>query len=146
MKVSSRLFLEFLAPLFYIKRADAEIRIIGTVASLRQERSPESTNAPPVTGFVIKSETTFKSERTDSERNVEESKRDVSLEELLSDGSKEGNTNKKSVERNNHLKTRIKSQRKSVASIATGKKVIVRLDLFVATVNSLSIKDLIEYK
>ena len=112
----------FLAPIFYIKRIpDAEIRIIGTVASLRQERSPESTNAPPVSGFVISSETAIKSERTDSERNVEESKRDVSLEELLSDGSKEGNKNKKSVERDNHFKTRIKSHKKSVSSTATGK-------------------------
>ena len=102
----------FLAPIFYIKRIpDTEIRIIGTVASLRQERSPESTNAPPVSDFVISSETAIKSERTDSERNVEESKRDVSLEELLSDGSKEGNKNEKSIEGENHLKTRIKSQK-----------------------------------
>ena len=112
----------FLAPIFYVKRIpDAEIRIIGTVASLRQERSPESTNAPPVSDFVISSETAIKSERTDSERNVEESKRDVSLEELLSDGSKEGNKNKKSIEGENHLKTRIKSQKKSFSSTATGK-------------------------
>ena len=112
----------FLAPIFYIKRIpDAEIRIIGTVASLRQERSPESTNAPPVSDFVISSETAIKSERTDLERNVEESKRDVSLEELLSDGSKEGNKNKKSIEGENHLKTRIKSQKKSFSSTATGK-------------------------
>ena len=110
----------FLAPIFYIRRIpDTEIRIIGTVASLRQERSPESTSAPPVSDFVISSETAIKSERTDSERNVEESKRDVSLEELLSDGSKEGNKNKKSVEGENH--TRIKSQKKSFSSTATGK-------------------------
>ncbi|KAM7452633.1 hypothetical protein ABFA07_000282 [Porites harrisoni] len=114
-------FVEYdLAPIFYIKRIpDTEIRIIGTVASLRQERSPESTNAPPVSDFVISSETAIKSERTNSERNVEESKRDVSLEELLSDGSKEGNKNKKSVEGENHLKTRIKSQKNSFSSTAT---------------------------
>ena len=113
------------APLFYVKRIpDAEIRIIGTVANLREERSPAVTNAPPLEKSDIESETAIEPERH-LEENFEESKRDVSLEELLSDGSQKRNKridkNDKNVERDNHIKTTVRSQKKSMHSTTTGK-------------------------
>jgi len=118
------LFVEYdLAPLYYVKRIpEAEIRILGTVESQRQERSSPVTYAPQLEKITIESETAIAPERN-SEGNVEESKRDVSLEELLNDDSKKRekrkNKDKKSIESENHIKTRFRSQKKSVHSTST---------------------------
>ena len=114
------------APLYYVKRIpEAEIRILGTVESQRQERSSPVTYAPQLEKTTIESETAIAPERI-SEGNVEESKRDVSLEELLNDDSKKRekrkNKDKKSIENENHIKTRFRSQKKSVHSTSTGKR------------------------
>ena len=114
------------APLYYVKRIpEAEIHILGTVESQRQERSSPVTYAPQLEKTTIESETAIAPERN-SEGNVEESKRDVSLEELLNDDSKKRekrkNKDKKSIESENHIKTRFRSQKKSVHSTSTGKR------------------------
>ena len=64
--------------MYYVERIpDTEIRILGTVGNVRQERSSLVTSS---SALVIESETSIEtqSDRTVS-KNVEESKRDVSL-------------------------------------------------------------------
>lgn len=108
------------APLFYVKPIpETEIRILGTVSSVRQERSSLVTNAPALaTEGVIESES-----EENWDRDVEESKRDVSLEELLTDDSrrreKRINKDKKSVEVKAHIKKPARAQKKSVNSTPT---------------------------
>lgn len=109
--------------MLYIKRIpEAEIRILGTVASFRQERSPPVT-AVPILDKSIESEQAIEPEEN-SEENVEQSKRDVSLEELLNDDSKKRekrkNKDKKSVKEGYYIKTIARSRKKSVHSRATG--------------------------
>ena len=110
--------------MLYIKRIpEAEIRIVGTVASFRQERSPPVTAVPLLDKSVIESEQAIEPEEN-SEENVEQSKRDVSLEELLNDDSKKRekrkNKDKKSVKEGHYIKTIARSRKKSVHSRATG--------------------------
>lgn len=114
------LFLSLAAPVYYVKRIpDTEIRILGTVGNVRQERSSLVTRAP---GLVIGSaETSIESEFDKTlGKNVEESKRDVSLEELLNDNSqkrnKRINKDKKSVEKDTRLKKFPRTHKKSLHS------------------------------
>ena len=92
------IFFLLAAPVYYVERIpDTEIRILGTVGNVRQERSSLVTSSP---ALVIESETSIEtqSDRTVS-KNVEESK---SLEELLNDDSQNRNNrinkDKKSVD------------------------------------------------
>ena len=110
--------------MLYIKRIpEAEIRILGTVASFRQERSPPVTAVPILDKRVIESEQSIEAEEN-SEENVEQSKRDVSLEELLNDDSKKRekrkNKDKKSVKEGYYIKTIARSRKKSAHSRTTG--------------------------
>lgn len=118
-------FLLLAVPLFYVKRIpEPEIRILGTIGSLRQERSSLVTNAPILEKSVIESEASIEPESEErADKNVEESKRDVSLEELLTDDSqkreKRINKDKKSVEIENRMKTSVRTHKKSVHSTPT---------------------------
>ena len=122
-----KLIFSLAAPLFYVKRIpEPEVRILGTVESVRQERSSPVTYAPPLEKTAIGSEVSI-DPKENSEQNVEESKRDVSLEELLAaDDNKKRekriNKDKKSVEKDSRIKTVVRSHKKSVHSRATGKQ------------------------
>lgn len=114
------LFVEYdLAPVYYVKRIpDTEIRILGTVGNVRQERSSLVTSSP---GLVIESEKSIEPESDKTlDKNVEESKRDVSLEELLNDNSqkrnKRINKDKKSVEKDTGIKKSPRTHNKSLHS------------------------------
>ena len=107
------------APVYYVKRIpDTEIRILGTVGNLRQERSSLVTSSP---GVVIESEKSIEPESDKTlNKNVEESKRDVSLEELLNDNSqkrnKRINKDKNSVEKDTTTKQSPRTHDKSLHS------------------------------
>ncbi|PFX18014.1 uncharacterized protein LOC111340085 [Stylophora pistillata] len=112
------LFVEYdLAPLFYVKPIpETEIQILGTISSVWQERSSFVTGAPALAESVIKTENI-------QDKNVEETKRDVSLEELLTDDSRKRekriNKDKKSVDGETRLKKLARTQKKSVNSSPT---------------------------
>ena len=86
---------------------------------MRQERSSLVTRAP---GLVIGSAETSIEPEFDKTlgKNVEESKRDVSLEDLLNDNSQNRNErinkDKKSVEKDTRLKTFPRTHKKSLHS------------------------------
>ncbi|RMX44640.1 hypothetical protein pdam_00002704 [Pocillopora damicornis] len=64
------------APLFYVKRIpETEIQILGTVSSVRQERSSSVTNAPVLAKSVIET-------KDNHDKNVEETKRDLLITAL----------------------------------------------------------------
>ena len=113
------MFLLPAAPIYYVKRIpDTEIRILGTVGNVRQERSSLVTSSP---GLVIESEKSMEPESDKNlNKNVEESKRDVSLEELLNDNSqkrnKRINKDKKSVEKGTGIKKYPRTHNKSLHS------------------------------
>ena len=103
--------------MFYVKPIpETEIQILGTISSVRQERSSFVTGAPALAESVIKTEDI-------QDKNVEETKRDVSLEELLTDDSRKRekriNKDKKSVEGETQLKKLARTQKKSVNSSPT---------------------------
>lgn len=110
------LFVEYdLAPLFYVKRIpETEIQILGTVDSLRQEKRSPVTNSPFLDKSVTEIEKPIPPEKT-SEGNVEESKRDVSLEELLTDDSKKRekrkNKDKKSIQGKSRIKATVRPRK-----------------------------------
>ena len=113
------IFLLLAAPVYYVERIpDTEIRILGTVGNVRQERSSLVTSSP---ALVIESETSIEtqSDRTVS-INVEESKRDVNLDELLNDNSQNRNNrinkDKKSVEKDTRIKKFPRTHKKSLHS------------------------------
>lgn len=112
------LFVEYdLAPLFYVKRIpETEIQILGTVSSVRQERSSSVTNAPVLAKSVIKT-------KDNHDKNVEETKRDVSLEELLTDDSRKRekriDKDKKNVEGETQIQKPARANKNSVNSSPT---------------------------
>ncbi|KAL9984820.1 hypothetical protein ACROYT_G007155 [Oculina patagonica] len=119
-------FVEYdLAPVYYVKRIpETEIKIVGIVGNVRQERSSLVTNAPPLAKNFIGSETSIEPEFDENlDKNVEESKRDVSLEELLNDNSqnrqKRINKDKKSVEKETRIKNFSRTHKKSLHSTPT---------------------------
>lgn len=112
--------------MFYVKRIpETEIQILGTVESLRQEKRSPVTNSPFLDKSVTETEKPIPPEKT-SEGNVEESKRDVSLEELLTDDSKKRekrkNKDKKSVQEKSRIKATVPARKKEVHSRSTGKQ------------------------
>lgn len=105
------------APLFYVKRIpETEIQILGTVSSVRQERSSSVTNAPVLAKSVIET-------KGNHDKNVEETKRDVSLEELLTDESRKRekriDKDKKSVEGETQIQKPARANKNSVNSSPT---------------------------
>ena len=91
---------------------------------MRQERSSLVTNAPTLAKSVIGSETPIESDSDEVlDRNVEESKRDVSLEELLNGDSqgrqKRINKDKKSVQIETRIKNFSRTHKKSLHSTPT---------------------------
>ena len=115
-------FLELAAPLYYVKRIpETEIRILGTVGNVRQERSSLVTNVPALTKNVNGPEASIEpGSDINLGKNVEESKRDVSLEELLNDNSqnrqKRINKDKKSVEIKSRINSSVRTRKKSLHS------------------------------
>ena len=88
------------------------------MGNVRQERSSLVTSSP---GLLNESQKSIdpESEKTFN-KNMEESKRDVSLEELLNDNSqnrkKRINKDKKSVEKDTNIKTSPRTHKKSLHS------------------------------
>lgn len=122
-------FVEFdLAPLFYVKRIpQAEIRIIGTVDSpLRLERSSLEIDESPIFNKSIIKSTKVNQSVHNSKGNVEESRRDVSLEEISADKGKKREKRKyndrKTVEGNRGDQTIFGTRKKSMHSRETGLK------------------------
>lgn len=128
------IFLLPAAPVYYVKRIpDTEIRILGTFGNVRQERSSLVTSSP---GLVIESEKSIEPESDKTlDKNVEESKRDVSLEELLNDNSQKRNIrinkDEKSFEKDTGIKKSPRTHSKSRHS-AQGEYI----DLMVSTERS----------
>ena len=83
-----------------------KICILGNVGNVRQERRSLVTSSP---GLFIESEKSIEPESDKTlDKNVEESKRDVSLEELLNDNSQKRNIrinkDEKSLEKDTGIK------------------------------------------
>lgn len=118
----------FLAPLFYVKRIpQAEIRILGTVdSSLRLERSSLEIDESPIFNKSIIKSTKVNQSVHKSKGNVEESRRDVSLEEISADKGKKREKRKynyrKIVEGNRGDQTIFGTRKKSMHSRETGRK------------------------
>ena len=135
------IFLLLAAPVYYVKRIpDTEIRILGTVGNVRQERSSLVTSSP---GLLIESEASIDPASVKTlNNNVEESKRDVSLEELLNDNSqkrnKRINKDKKSVEKDTRLKKSPRTSKKSLPS-TPGEYIVLMVSTGKVTVSYLTI-------
>lgn len=133
------IFLLLAAPVYYVKRIpDTEIRILGTVGNVRQERSSLVPNSSALAKSVIESETSIEPELDETlGKNVEESKRDVSLEELLNDNSqkrnKRINKDKKSVEKDTRIKNFPRTHKKSLHS-TLGECIVLMVSTGEATV------------
>ena len=118
----------FLAPLFYVKRIpQAEIRVLGTVDSpLRLERSSLEIDESPIFNKSIIKSTKVNQSVHHSKGNVEEAKRDVSLEEISADKGKKREKRKyndrKIVEGNRGDQTIFGTRKKSMHSRETGRK------------------------
>lgn len=105
----------------------AEIRILGTVGSpLRLERSSLEVNESSIFNKSVIESTEVNQPAHSSKGNVEESKRDVSLEEISADKGKKREkrkyNDKKIVEENRSDETMFATRKKSMHSRETGRK------------------------